>query len=109
MVPRAHGDAQAVEQRAHVQVVDTAHQEGDDGIPLLGFAQYAHAGNPAHALQCITGQFLLVRMDVVHAQGGNVIEGARQPRGGHVVGVDALLHRFLLKRQRVPGPTRERG
>ena len=103
MVPRAHGDAQAVEQRAHVQVVDAAHQEGDDGVPLPGLAQYAHAGNAAHALQCITGQFLLVRMDVVHAQAGDVIEGARQPRGGHVVGRAGLE----LERQFIEGGTFE--
>ena len=36
VVARAHGDAQAVEQRAHVQVVAAAHQEGADSVPLAG-------------------------------------------------------------------------
>ena len=84
--------------------MDAAHQEGDDGVPLAGLAQYTHAGNPAHALQCITGQFLLVRIDAVHAQSGNVIEGARQSRGGHVVGRAGLE----LERQSVEGGMPER-
>ena len=53
-----------------------------------------------------------VHADLTGGDGGAGLEGVAtgaRDRGGHVVGVDALLHRFLLKRQRVPGPTRERG
>ena len=53
-----------------------------------------------------------VHADLTGGDGGTGLEGVAtgaRDRGGHVVGVDALLHRFLLKRQRVPGPTRERG
>ena len=45
VMPCAHGDAQAVEQGAEVEVVDVAHEEGDDAALLPGFAEDAHKGS----------------------------------------------------------------
>ena len=85
VMPRAHGDAQAVEQGAEVEVVDVAHEEGDDAALLLGFAEDAHTGDFLQAAGGILGQFVLVGGDGVHAEGGDVVQCAGQSGGADIV------------------------
>ena len=85
MMARAYGDAETVEQRAHVEVVDVPYQEGDDPAPLRRLAEDAHAGDFSEALQGILRQFVLVGGDMVHAESGDIIQCLGQSRGADVV------------------------
>ena len=98
MVAGAHGDAEPVEQCAHVKVVDVAYEERNDGILALRCAEDAYAldlGEPPHG---VLRQLIFVPLDVVHAQGRNIVDGLRQPVGGHIVGRSCLeLERKMLE------------
>ena len=94
MVARAHGNAEAVEQGAHVEVVDSPHLETDDGI-VMGRVLRAvdfHTGNLHHALHGVGGEVALMGLDKVETygtaigNGGDVVERTGQAGAGHVVG-----------------------
>ena len=103
MVPGADGDAEAVEQRAEVEVVDVADEEGDDAPLVRGFAEDAHALDGAQPFRGIARQFLLVGINLVHAQGGHIVERPCQGVRADVVGrtclelVGQLVERRPLK------------
>ena len=86
VVAGAHGDAQAVEQGAHVHGVDVADEEADDGVLAVGGSEDAHAGYGAETVHGIAGEAVLVGADVVHAQPLDVVDGCGQTVGGDIVG-----------------------
>ena len=81
----ADGDAEAVQQGAHVEVVDVAHEEGDDPAALRCLAEDAHAGDFAEAAQGVLRQFVFVGGDGIHAEGGDVVQRLGQAGGADIV------------------------
>ena len=96
---RAHGDAQTVEQRSHVEMVNIAHEEGHNGILLLGLSEETNVGNSTELLHAVTREFLLVRLNVLHAQRLNIVDGCSQSVSSHIVGCTS----FKLQGQLLEG------
>ena len=110
MVAGTDGDAETVEQGAHVEVVDVADLETDDGIvvahigltvlPYLELrAEDFHAGDFHEALHGVGGEVALMSLDGIEAyetrrrsvghrgsDGGDVVERTGEACGGDVVG-----------------------
>ena len=120
MVTSTYGNAQAVEQRAHIQMMDVAHVEADDSIfhtgdspPVIRFATHRgdspqevtqravdmHIGDGLQLLHAVAGEFLLVLLDGVKADGIDIFYRFCQSVGGHIVGCAGLK----LKRQTLKG------
>ena len=70
MVPGAHSDAQAVEQRAHIQVVYIAHLETYHGIVMLWVCRTKdmHTPHLRHLLHSVAGKITLVSLYLLHSQ-----------------------------------------
>ena len=106
MVAGAHGDAESVEQCAHVKVVDVAYEERNDGVLALSRAEDAYALDLSEPPHGILRQLVFVPLDVVHAQGRNIVDGLRQPVGGHIVGRSRLeLERKVLEHSALEADT----
>ena len=86
VVAGAHRNPQAVEQCSHVEVMNVAHEEGDDAAFLGRFSEDAHAGHLPQALHGVGGEVVFVGGNAVHAQGGDVVQGTRQGGCADVVG-----------------------
>ena len=98
MVTGAHGDAEAVEQRAHVQMMNVANEKTDYGILVFGLTENPHSIDGFHLLHAISSEFLLMLLDVVHAQSRDVINGCGKSVGGDIIGVPRLeLERKFLE------------
>ena len=100
VVARTDGYAELVEQRAEVGMMDVANIEGDDGIGrhALSVAVDVHVIDGAELRQGVVGETLLVLLDVLHAEGGHIIEGFGQAMGSDVVGGAGLkLEGWALK------------
>ena len=71
MVACAHSNAQLVEERAEVGMVDVGDVEGDDGVSLHVFAVAidVHSFDLAELLQGVVGEIVLIRLNVLHANG----------------------------------------
>ena len=69
MMARAHGNAETVEKRSHVHVVNVANKEAHHSVLALLLAKKSDSINGAHLLHAVSGKLLLVLRDVVHAQG----------------------------------------
>ena len=88
MMARAHGNAQTVEQRAHVKVVNLTYLEGDDTVQRTSLAQApdVHPFDLRETLHGILREGLFVGAYGFKAQLLHIIYGARQSRRGDVVG-----------------------
>ena len=88
MVTGAHSDAQAVEQRAHIQVVDIAHLETYHGIVMLCVcrAKDVHTPHLRHLFHSVAGKITLVSLYLLHSQGIDIVDSPRQTSGCHIVG-----------------------
>src|SRR3954454_13158052 len=73
-------DALLVEDLAHVVRVDVAEREGDRGAPLLGRrrADDPEVGDFEEALHRVFRERVLVRGDVLHADGAQIVDGRPQ-------------------------------
>ena len=71
MVACAHGNAQLVEERAEVGMVDIGDVEGDDSVSLQTFAVAidVHSFDLTKLLQGVVGEIVLIRLNVLHANG----------------------------------------
>ena len=88
----AHGDAHLVEQRAQVQGVQPVDDETHHGVLRHGVGR-SYDAQAVYLLQLFVAvgqQLLLVAVDVVHAQGVDVVDGGGQAVGGHIVGRSGL-------------------
>ena len=95
-----HGNAQPVEQGAHVHVVDVAHQEAHYSIVLSGFgSEDAHALYLAELLHAVGGELLFVSLDTVKSDSLHILDGGGQSVGRHIVGGAGLK----LERQALEG------
>ena len=86
VVASAHGNAEAVEQSAHVEMVDVAQQEGDHGILLHRLAEDAQAGYSAKLLSGIGCELALVGVYSIKADALHEVQGHGQGVGSNVVG-----------------------
>ena len=86
VVSCAHGNAQAIEQRAHVEMMDISHQKRDYGSSLFGLSNDAHARNGAKLLQRIVGQCGLIGSYLLHADLLYIVQRCREARSAHKVG-----------------------
>ena len=80
MMAGADSNAKAVKQRTHVHGMDVAYQEADHGVMCVGCSacrtvrgtsrtEDAHVVNRRQLGKGMTGKLLLVRLDIVHADG----------------------------------------
>ena len=84
MVPRAHGNAQAVQQGAQVQMMDLPNEETDDAV--VRRTEEPHPRNLRQAFASIARERLFVFHDGGESYGADVVQSTRQPRCGHIVG-----------------------
>ena len=99
MVTGAHGDAESVEQRAHVEMMYVAHEERHHGVLALGGSEESHAVYLRQALHAVVGELALVCGDVVHAKRRHIVERRSQSVRSHIVGRSG----FELERQLLEG------
>ena len=86
MMACADGYAEAVEQRSHVEVVDVANLEGDDGVVLLQMRTVnLHAFHFHESLHGVGRQVFLVGLNGIEANRADVIECFGEPRRSDVV------------------------
>ncbi len=95
MVACAHGYAEAVEQGAHVEMMDVANEERHDSVLARGGAEETDAGDGLHLLHAVGGELALMSRNVVHAEGRHIVESGGKTVGSHIVGGACLK----LKRQ----------
>ena len=99
MMARTHSNSQAVEQGAHIEMMDVTHQKRDHCILGLGRAKDANLRYGRHAFHTITGELLFVSSNVVHPQALQILDGGGQAVGGHIVGCAGLeLERQMTER-----------
>ena len=98
MVACAHGDAETVEQCAHVKVVYVADEERNHGVLALRRAENAYSLDFGEAPHGVLRQLLLVPLDAVKAESRDVVDGLCEAVGGYVVRRSRLkLERKVLK------------
>ena len=103
MVPGAHGDAEAVEQCAHVEVVDVAHEEAHHGVFVGSLADESHAGDAGQLLHAVACEVVLMGGDAVDTDALDIVDGHSQSAGGDIVGCAGLE----LQRRALEGGVRE--
>ena len=88
VMARAYGNAQTVEQRAHVKVVNLTYLEGNDAVQRTSLAQApdAHPFDFRETFDGILREGLFVSAYGFKAQTFHILYGARQSRRGDVVG-----------------------
>ena len=82
MVPRAHGNAELVEKRTHVHVMDVAHVEthhGIVGMELIVRSVDMHAVNGGETLEGVSRELALVTLYVVHAETLHIVYAMARP------------------------------
>jgi hypothetical protein len=60
MVSGTHCYAEAVEQRAEIEMVDITHQEGDNPALLGSLSEDSHIGDSVQALGSVSKQLMLM-------------------------------------------------
>ena len=93
-----NGDAQAVEQGSHIHVMNITNQEAHYGILALLLTKKPDSIDGSHLFHAVTGEFLLVLGDVIHAERRDIIDGFSQTMGSYIIRSTSLeLERQLLE------------
>ena len=97
-MPSAHGNAEAVEQRTHIEMMDVADKETHHGILLRSLTDEPHPLDGAQLLHAIMGKVALMGCYAVETDALDIVDGNRQSMGGDIVGRACLkLQRRTLK------------
>ena len=91
----AHGNAQLVEQHAHIVVVDAIDEERNHAAFLPGSAEDAHTGDLHQSLGGDGEQPVLVGGDVVESESFHIVDGSAKGGNIYIIGRSCLK----LKRQ----------
>ena len=88
----AHSDAQTVEQRSHIQVVDITDVETHDRIFLRCILRAVdlHAFDGLELLHAVAGELMLMLLDSLEADGLDIVDGLRESVSSHIVGRASL-------------------
>ena len=85
MVSCTYGNAETIEQCAHIEVMNITYKERDDTPFLSNFTKDAHTRDCFQSLCGIFRQFMLISGNLIHANGRNIIESFRQSRSTDIV------------------------
>ena len=91
----AHGNAELVEQHAHIVVVDAIDEERNHAAFLPGSAEDAHTGDLHQSLGGDGEQPVLVGGDVVESESFHIVDGSAKGGNIYIIGRSCLK----LKRQ----------
>ena len=91
-MPSTYGDAQTIEERTHIQVMDIADIETNNRILFRYILRTINFDtfDSLKLFHAVAGQFLLMLLDGFEAEGVDIFDGFGQSVSGYIIGGASL-------------------